>query len=380
MGGRGAGKTWIGAWDMIRRAKRGRHYMVIAPTYTMMEDSSMRSFLEQLEFIGRPYQQIRSRMGIRLANDALIFFRSADNPERLRGPNLSGIWLDEASLMDQEAYNICIASLREGGEAGWLSATFTPKGITHWTYEVFSTNKANTRLIRCPTVRNPFLSDQFIDAIKTQYSDRTALQELEGEFVDAEGAEWPASHFGPHIWWEGEWRPVCMKTIAVDPSKGRDARTGDYSAIVQLGKGLDGTLYVDADLVRCSSEVLVDLVLERQRQFRADAIAVEANQFQELLAVQIAEKARVAGFPVPVVPVINSVSKQVRIRRLGPFLAQHNFRFRTPSHGCKTIVEQLRDFPTAVHDDGPDALEMALRVMIEMWNGKQATVHRRLTS
>lgn len=378
VGGRGAGKTWIGAWDMIRRAKRGRHYMVIAPTYTMMEDSSMRTFLEQLEFVGRPFSQIRSRMGIKLANDALVFFRSADNPERLRGPNLSGIWLDEASLMDQEAYNICIASLREAGEAGWLSATFTPKGVTHWTYEVFNTEKPNTRLIRCPTTKNPFLSDQFISAIQSQYSDRTALQELEGEFVDSEGAEWPASHFGPHIWWEGEWRPLAMRTIAVDPSKGRDARQGDYSAVVQLGKGVDGHLYCDADMVRCSAEVLVDLVLERQKTFRAEAIAVEANQFQELLAVQIAEKARAAGFPVPVVPVINSVSKQVRIRRLGPYLAQKSLRFRTNSHGCKTLVEQLRDFPTAPHDDGPDALEMALRVMIEQWNGKQATVARRI--
>ena len=374
VGGRGAGKSWIGSWDLIRRARRGRHYMVVSPTYTMLEDSSMRSFMDHLEFLGRPFRQIRSRNAIELANDAMIFFRSADNPERLRGPNLSGIWMDEASLMDNEAYNICIASLREAGEAGWLSATFTPKGMTHWTYEVFATGKSNVKLIRAATNKNPFLSDVFIDALKSQYSDRTALQEMDGEFVDAEGAEWPASHFGPHIWWEGDWHPHTIKVISVDPSKGRDARTGDYSAIVQLSRSQDGILYAKADMLRCSSEVLVDLVLERQREFRADAIAIEANQFQELLAVQIAEKARVSGFAVPVVPIINNVNKQVRIRRLGPYLNQHIFRFRANCPQTKILVEQLRDFPTCGHDDGPDSLELGLRCMIELHNGRAKSI------
>jgi hypothetical protein len=33
-------------------------------------------------------------------------------------------------------------------------------------------------------------------------------------------------------------------------------------------------------------------------------------------------------------------------------------------------VQQLMDFPVGDHDDGPDALEMALRTMIELWNGR----------
>jgi hypothetical protein len=30
----------------------------------------------------------------------------------------------------------------------------------------------------------------------------------------------------------------------------------------------------------------------------------------------------------------------------------------------------MKDFPVGDHDDGPDALEMALRLMIELWNGR----------
>ena len=36
------------------------------------------------------------------------------------------------------------------------------------------------------------------------------------------------------------------------------------------------------------------------------------------------------------------------------------------------LVDQLRDFPAGAHDDGPDALEMALRLAEEVWNGKRS--------
>jgi hypothetical protein len=68
---------------------------------------------------------------VRLGTGATVRFRTAEDPDKMRGPNLSGVWLDEASLMDEEAFKIAIACLREDGEQGWLSATFTPKGLGH---------------------------------------------------------------------------------------------------------------------------------------------------------------------------------------------------------------------------------------------------------
>jgi len=38
--------------------------------------------------------------------------------------------------------------------------------------------------------------------------------------------------------------------MALDPSKGRDARYGDYSAIVMLGIDPAGSVYIDAELAR----------------------------------------------------------------------------------------------------------------------------------
>jgi hypothetical protein len=44
-GGIGSGKSWAGSYDLIKRAKAGRLYMVVAPTYQMLSDSTLRSFL-----------------------------------------------------------------------------------------------------------------------------------------------------------------------------------------------------------------------------------------------------------------------------------------------------------------------------------------------
>jgi hypothetical protein len=156
----------------------------------MLRDSSLRSFLtvgRDLGVIDRDHMKTSPPPEIRLTTGADILFRSADNPETLRGPNYSGAWLDEASLMPSSTFDIVIASLREQGETGWLSATFTPKGQGHWTYEVFGRKKPDTELFHATTWDNPFNPKEFADTVARQYGEGAfALQELGGEWVDDE--------------------------------------------------------------------------------------------------------------------------------------------------------------------------------------------------
>ena len=73
---------------------------------------------------------------------------------------------------------------------------------------------------------------------------------------------------------------------------------------------------------------------------------------------------------LPLYGINNTVNKQVRIRRLGPLLSQLRLRFKARSPGTLLLVQQLRAFPVGDHDDGPDSLEVALRVLTELWNGR----------
>ncbi|MCC6493094.1 MAG: hypothetical protein IT424_08730 [Pirellulales bacterium] len=193
---------------------------------------------------------------------------------------------------------------------------------------------------------------------------RTAFErEKQNSPVDPERCEWPEAYFDQHVWFR-QWPPrLAARVIALDPSKGADARHGDYSAYVLLGLDQAGVYYVEADLARRPTPQMVADGVELCRRFRPDALGVEANQYQELLSGEFASECRRQGLP-PLAPyaIHNYANKLVRIRRLGPYLSQQRLRFQATSPSTRLLVEQLRDFPLGAHDDGPDALEMALRL------------------
>jgi len=117
--------------------------------------------------------------------------------------------------------------------------------------------------------------------------------------------------------------------------------------------------------------VIVDTALEIQRSFNPDAFSIEENQFQHLLASIIGERAQRSRIDIPLYTLNNHVNKLVRIRRLTPFLAQRRIRFKVDSPGARLLVNQLREFPLGHHDDGPDALEMAIRLAADMLDQRQ---------
>lgn len=191
-------------------------------------------------------------------------------------------------------------------------------------------------------------------------------REKQSSPIDPDTCEWPEEYFGPHIWFEHWPDSLTIKTIALDPSKGEDARHGDYSAIVALGIDENGVVYLEADMARRPVADMVSSAVAMADRFRPHVFGVETNQFQHLLADSLASEFReqdVVG--VPIASINNTVNKRVRIRRLGSYLSMRKIRLLSHSPSTQLLVEQLRDFPAGAHDDGPDAAEMALRLAEE---------------
>ncbi len=183
-----------------------------------------------------------------------------------------------------------------------------------------------------------------------------------------ERAEFPGEYFGDHIWLDQWPAETAAVVVALDPSKGKNAKRGDYQAAVAVGV-YHQTLIVDAILARVPIGAAVDNTLSLAFRYGARLVPYEANNFQEEACGPVFED-RLRGnrlHGIQVVPVLHNTSKEGRIQSLDPFLRNGSIRFvRSP--GTKLLVSQLKEFPMAAHDDGPDALEMAIGYSLSLLN------------
>ncbi len=369
VGGRGSGKSWAISYDLIMRAKRGRLYLMASPTYTILADTDFRSFCaiaRDLEVLG---SKKMSPPEVTLTTGATVIFRSADDPDRLRGPNLSGAALNEASLMHRDAYDIAIACLREGGEQGWLSAGFTPAGLTHWTYDLFGQNppRPNTECFHAHTRDNPFNPKGFARTLAGQYTPQRARQELGGEFVSLEGAEWPSDYFPESIWFSQWPNDAHENAIALDPSQGKgEKEKGCYASFVEARRDAKYVIWLECWASQSwDAKQLAERMATLNRERRPKGVSTELNGGQQFLVPILLQAAQATGIPLPLYGFEQKVDKEVRIRSLGPLLAQGRIRIRdTP--GGRLLVQQMRDFPVGEFVDCCDAAEMACRLLMHL--------------
>uniref|UniRef100_B8DKY2 Phage uncharacterized protein n=1 Tax=Nitratidesulfovibrio vulgaris (strain DSM 19637 / Miyazaki F) TaxID=883 RepID=B8DKY2_NITV9 len=148
---------------------------------------------------------------------------------------------------------------------------------------------------------------------------------------------------------------------AVDPSLGKHGAGRDPSAILVGGfhrptMTLD---VVEALIRKRHPDRIIEDVIAAHLEYRCLLWGVEAVQFQEFFAHVLAQRAVARGIAIPVQPVVNSTDKHLRIETLQPYMVQGRIRLH-PSQ--QTLTDQLRHFPKADHDDGPDALEMLWRM------------------
>jgi predicted phage terminase large subunit-like protein len=357
-----SGKSWVGCHDLIARSKAGRLYMVIGPTYDVLNTSTFRMFEKvAIEMGVADYGDIKKSAPpeVRLKTGATVLFRSADDPDRLRGANLTGCFLDEASLMPKEVFDVAIGRLRENGEQGWLSAAFTPKGKGHWTFEQFATNKADTVLFTSRTGDNPFNPPQFHETLAKQYTSQMVAQELEGLFID------PGSSLFRRSWFPivdklpatiGRCRAWDLAGTSIDE---KDGKRADFTAGVLLCKGIDGVLYV-ADVRRFKETPQgVESII---RQVAAeDGVGVPIYMEQE---VGSAGKNNISHYARHVLPGYNfrgvrsTGSKEIRAQPVAAMAEQGLIKL-VRGNWLTNFLDEIEGFPFGQHDDQIDALSLA---------------------
>jgi len=315
---------------------------------------------------------------VTLPGGGMVTVRSADNPDSLRGDGLNGLVVDEAAFQDEYLWTDVLRPALADRQ-GWAIFISTPNG-KNWFHDLFERGgKADGwESWQRPTSDNPLIVPEELESARHDLGPRSYRQEYEAEFMDTQGAEWPGDWFGEDLWFE-TWpaaESITLRTVGVDSSMGKRADKGDYSAIVFLARDRNGTLWVDANIERRPiTKVISDGIDEARRWQREtggvlNGFGVESDVFQALVAAEFVRQSQAKSIALPVYEILTEgVDKVVRCRRLTPYLSRGNFRFRnTP--GMQLLVRQAREFPVGEYDDGIDALEMALRLAIEIHLGK----------
>ncbi len=148
---------------------------------------------------------------------------------------------------------------------------------------------------------------------------------------------------------------------ACDPSLGHRKDRGDYSAIIVLYQERHTRInyVIAADLARRSPDDTIERILHYAKQYRFHDFGVETNQFQEMMVSNLERRARNENIRISIYDIKSRSNKRSRIANLEPEVCQGNIRF---CRRHQLLLDQLKQFPLAKHDDGPDALEMAMEI------------------
>ena len=334
------------------RQPKGSTGLIVAPTYPMLKLGAMETILRLVAKAGIATSWNKSDMELRLLGDRRIIFRSADNPDRLRGANAGWLWLDEVAMMDRDIWPLSIATLREQPGRAWMSTT--PRG-KDWVYELFAGTHRDYATIRSKTTDNTFLDDSFVETLKQSMTSEMYRQEVDGDFIDPVGAM-----FQRHWLKTTEVRPHGAKWFRYWDLASSVKQSADYTASVRVCLH-DGVFYI-ADGIKVKAEWpdVRRIIVDTMRRETDTTHGIEKAQ-HGLAAVQelrrIPEIADIAFRGIDV--------KGDKIQRAMPWAARAEAGAVVVVNGawCRDFLDEVVAFPSAPHDDYVDAASGAVAMI-----------------
>jgi len=159
---------------------------------------------------------------------------------------------------------------------------------------------------------------------------------------------------------------------SLDPSLGKQGAARDPSALLVGGLNRETMVLsvVEADICRRVPDLIISRAIELQAEYRCVAWAVETVQFQAFLYSELIKRAALMGISFPAIPVLPNTDKNLRIISLQPHVSNGKILLHRSQ---STLIEQLKFWPEADHDDGPDALEMLWKIATQFGGEWQYT-------
>jgi phage terminase large subunit-like protein len=309
MAGRGFGKTRAGAeWvSRLARTDGSLRFALVGATIddvrkVMIEgESGLIKVAHTLETV----IWNSSKGEVIFPSGASAHVYSAENFEKLRGPEHHHAWCDELGKWHNAdaTWDNLMLGLRLGEKTRVLVTT-TPSQIP-----LLKRLKTQEGVVLCKgsTENNPNLARDFVATVKALYEGtRWGRQELHGELIeDVEGALWSRDLIERQ---RVELAPELKRiVIGVDPPV---SQHGDACGIIAVGLGSDGKGYVlgDHSVTGASPEQWARAVAGAVEVWNADRVIAEDNQGGNMVESTL----RAADLTMPVKRVHASRGKSAR--------------------------------------------------------------------
>lgn len=149
----------------------------------------------------------------------------------------------------------------------------------------------------------------------------------------------------------------------LDPAGGKQRvrRVSARSAIIVLSRDWLSRLFVlHAWAARCTTDAMVEKILDVCQQYRPRIFGIEANAMQSLFVDTVRREARMKGLRLPLTPVNQptKIEKEFRIRTaLQPIIAEGRLFIQADQHELRN---ELQSFPLGMTRDLVDALASAV--------------------
>lgn len=363
LAGRGWGKTRTGAEWVRDGVENGnlRNVALIGPTArdvrkVMVEGDS--GILAVSPPWCRPNYE-PSKLLLEWPNGAVGHLYSAEEPDRLRGPNHDGAWADELAAwkyLDDTWANLEM-TLRGGNDPKRVVTT-TPKPKLVLRELLRDPSTAVTRGSTFDNRDN--LATSFLARLKRQYEGtRTGRQELYAELLEeAEGALWTRAQIEKL---RRKAPPADMKRIvvAIDPAVTATEQS-DETGIVAMGidKNDHGNVLADRS-GRYTPDQWASVAVKLYNELGADLIVGEVNNGGEMIEHTL----RTVSKNIPYKAVHASRGKRARAEPVAALYEQGKV------HHCGTLAQledQMVNWEPLGDDRSPDRLDAMVWAATEL--------------
>lgn len=289
LAGRGFGKTRvISEWvrEQVNTKRAGR-IALVAPTASDARDvlvegpSGIMACCPDWE---RPIYE-SSKRRLTFPNGAIAITYSADEPERLRGPQHDAAACDElAAWRYPESWDMLMFGMRMGNDPRTVVAT-TPKPVK-LLKELLAREGKDVIVTRGSTYENKAnLARTFLETIVRKYEGtRLGRQEILAELLtDIPNALWQRSKIDELRIGRDKLPQQMRIVIAIDPAA-KSEEGSDETGIIVAGLGRDGHGYVLDDLSgQYQPLAWARIAIGAYHRYRADRILAEINNGGEMV-------------------------------------------------------------------------------------------------